>query len=72
VWGCANLDVPGTPSCRKMVCGKCVTRYGLGDPKAKGDWVCTHCRGVCPEKSQCNTYGRVNKERRVKKVKEEG
>jgi len=75
VWVCANLDVPGTPACRKMTCGKCVARVELGHPgakRAREDWVCTHCRGVCPEKSQCNTYGRVNKERRVKKVKEEG
>mmetsp|Transcript_12819 Transcript_12819/g.33939 ORF Transcript_12819/g.33939 Transcript_12819/m.33939 type:complete len:248 (-) Transcript_12819:72-815(-) len=75
VWVCANLGVQYAPTCRKMACGKCVERYALGDPGAKRgreDWVCTHCRGVCPEKSQCNTYGRVNKERRVKKVKEEG
>lgn len=65
--------------CRKVTCFKCFVRFGWDWEEAMrgGNWVCVHCRGVCPEgRSQCYIYSRVNskRERRRggKKTKEGG
>lgn len=52
--------------CRKVTCYKCFMRFGWDweDAMRGGDWVCVHCRGVCPEgRSQCYIYSRVNSKR---------
>lgn len=28
------------------------------------DWVCPHCAGDCPKRSQCHIYNRINARRR--------
>lgn len=56
--------------CRKVTCYKCFVKFGWDWAKAKGasDWVCVHCRGVCPEgRSQCFIYSRVNSKRESKR-----
>jgi hypothetical protein len=61
--------------CRKVICAKCARDNGwtdalaaIADPKGSGEWSCVHCRGLCPFRAQCNTYGRINKLRRDKRV----
>ena len=29
-----------------------------------GYWICTHCRGCCPERAQCAIYKKTNERRR--------
>lgn len=56
--------------CRKVTCYKCFVRFGWDWEEAmRGrDWVCVHCRGVCPEgRSQCYIYSRVNSKRESKR-----
>lgn len=56
--------------CRKVTCYKCFQKFGWDWESAAGatDWVCVHCRGVCPEgRSQCFIYSRVNSKRESKR-----
>jgi hypothetical protein len=56
---CANLPT----GCRKVTCAKCFEDHGWVRSDA---WVCTHCRGVCPERSQCQIYRLSNRNRSAK------
>jgi hypothetical protein len=64
--GCKNLS--GQKGCRKVVCKKCYTNFGLGSWEgvtAPGyQWECIHCQGKCPEKAQCMIYAKTNARRR--------
>ncbi len=55
--------------CRKVVCERCVEKHGWADAPIHGiptpSWSCPHCRGGCPPKAQCNTYGRTNFKRHL-------
>jgi hypothetical protein len=56
---CANLP----SGCRKVTCAKCFEDHGWTRSEA---WVCTHCRGTCPERSQCQIYRLSNRNRNAK------
>lgn len=65
---CKNI-ARGT--CRKIICAKCASEFlwpdvtaAIEDRVLAVQWECVHCRGVCPPKAQCNTYGRINFQRR--------
>jgi len=75
---CARIE---DGMCRKVVCEFCFDKYGwdrsvLDQAGAKAGvvlggvrtsrWTCTHCRGRCVAKAQCNTYGRTNYKRHLK------
>lgn len=49
--------------CRKVICAKCFIRFDWNWAVAlsSSSWTCTHCRGTCPERSQCFIYARVNR-----------
>lgn len=56
--------------CRKVTCYKCFQKFGWDWDEAMrmAEWVCVHCRGVCPEgRSQCFIYSRVNSKRESKR-----
>uniref|UniRef100_A0A7S1XF76 Zinc-finger domain-containing protein n=1 Tax=Compsopogon caeruleus TaxID=31354 RepID=A0A7S1XF76_9RHOD len=48
--------------CRKVVCEKCFERYewDFEGSRANNDWLCTHCRGECPDKACCKKYEKTN------------
>ncbi|KAA8498578.1 hypothetical protein FVE85_6163 [Porphyridium purpureum] len=55
--------------CRKIICEKCFEQYGWdweAASKPGARWSCAHCKGICPERAQCNTYKRTNQRRRLK------
>lgn len=58
--------------CRKIVCERCIVEQGWDynavteNPEA---WLCPHCAGICPARSQCHIYNRINARR--KRVTEE-
>mmetsp|Transcript_10494 Transcript_10494/g.22190 ORF Transcript_10494/g.22190 Transcript_10494/m.22190 type:complete len:654 (+) Transcript_10494:86-2047(+) len=55
--------------CRKIVCEKCFQQNGWdwdAASKPGARWACIHCKGICPERAQCNTYKRTNQRRRLK------
>ncbi|KAF6002159.1 hypothetical protein F1559_001584 [Cyanidiococcus yangmingshanensis] len=56
---CANLS----SGCRKVTCAKCFEDHHWTRSDA---WICTHCRGVCPERSQCQIYRLSNRNRNAK------
>jgi hypothetical protein len=65
--------------CRKVICAKCARDNGWADalaaianPAAAREWSCAHCCGLCPYRAQCNTYGRINKLRREKRMSAAG
>jgi hypothetical protein len=65
--------------CRKVICAKCASDNGWADalaaianPAAAREWSCAHCCGLCPYRAQCNTYGRINKLRREKRMNAAG
>lgn len=60
VYSCARIE---QAVCRKVVCHRCFVDHNW--TWAKG-WVCTHCKGGCPPRSQCFTYGKSNLKRRLK------
>lgn len=68
---CENIKL-GT--CRKVTCEKCVTEnswntrsaWDTEDEDKVANWICTHCRSVCPSRAQCSTYNRINQERRTR------
>lgn len=60
--------------CRKVVCDECFQTHGYGKFEDAldvivSDWLCTHCRGVCPPEAQCFTYQRINDRLRVSRLK---
>ena len=60
---CSNIE---TGTCRKVICEKCLTENGFDFSEASEgpEWICTHCRFICPTRAQCSTYNRINGERR--------
>lgn len=65
---CRNI---GRGTCRKIICSKCAVEFRWPDvteairkKSVAALWECVHCRRVCPPKAQCNTYGRINFQRR--------
>lgn len=55
--------------CRKIVCERCIVEQGwdLASTRAgveAGTWLCPHCAGVCPPRSQCHIYNRINARRK--------
>lgn len=48
-------------------CEKCFNEYGWdwkAASKRSREWVCTHCRNICPPRAQCAIYRRTNERRR--------
>lgn len=61
---CANHLVR---TCRKIFCQDCFISIETTDfstAKKEALWKCTHCQGVCPNRSSCKTYERSNDNRR--------
>jgi hypothetical protein len=63
---CQNIE---KGKCRKVVCARCARENGWVDAlevigKHCTEWSCVHCRGICPFRAQCKTYGRVNRLRK--------
>lgn len=59
--------------CRKVVCEKCFQDYGFGHFEQAyntSNWLCAHCSGLCPERAQCQTYGRINDKLRATRLKQ--
>lgn len=59
--------------CRKVVCEKCFEDYGFGHFDGAyntSNWLCAHCSGLCPERAQCQTYGRINDKLRATRLKQ--
>jgi hypothetical protein len=52
--------------CRKIVCERCITEQNWVFPSAKdaNTWMCPHCAGACPARSQCIIYSRINARRK--------
>lgn len=53
--------------CRKIVCEQCMIEQGwdfLGMKQDEDKWLCPHCQGSCPPRSQCHIYRRVNARRK--------
>jgi ubiquitin C-terminal hydrolase len=51
VRACARVQI-GT--CRKVICERCLTEFpDLAQPCDDEKWICSHCRGLCPERGQC-------------------
>lgn len=56
--------------CRKIVCERCAVEEGWSLDNASSsdlqsqDWLCPHCTGECPPRSQCHVYNRVNARRK--------
>ena len=67
---CGNVQ---RGACRKVICRICFRRYrwSLEDAQnaAPGTWLCTHCRGDCPVRSQCVNYNKTSDRRRLNLVK---
>mmetsp|Transcript_15299 Transcript_15299/g.31087 ORF Transcript_15299/g.31087 Transcript_15299/m.31087 type:complete len:494 (-) Transcript_15299:587-2068(-) len=57
--------------CRKVVCQICFGKHDWEWPSTgenTTDWLCSHCRGVCPERAQCFNYQRTNRKRKTKMI----
>eukprot|EP00178_Gracilaria_changii_P023747 TRINITY_DN71796_c0_g1_i1.p1 TRINITY_DN71796_c0_g1~~TRINITY_DN71796_c0_g1_i1.p1 ORF type:complete len:328 (-),score=45.35 TRINITY_DN71796_c0_g1_i1:140-1048(-) len=53
--------------CRKIVCEQCIREQGWDyDTIAQNpnDWLCPHCAEICPPRSQCHIYNRINARRK--------
>lgn len=53
--------------CRKIVCEQCIREQGWDYDAIKADkngWLCPHCAEVCPARSQCHIYNRINARRK--------
>lgn len=68
---CVNIKLG---LCRKVVCEKCIS---LHEPESRqraldpdSDWLCIHCRHMCPEKARCKQYIKNNHKRRERKARE--
>lgn len=56
--------------CRKVICDKCFKTFGWDWEFAMGgNWICVHCRDLCPKRAQCHIYKKINSRRGSKKVK---
>lgn len=65
VYPCARIK---EGVCRKVVCVRCFAENGwVYEP----GWTCCHCRGVCPKRGQCYTYGRSNMRRRQQTIRKQ-
>lgn len=65
----------GEGVCRKAVCEPCFREFGYGDFEEAfdlGNWLCSHCSGICPERAQCLVYTRVNDRLREDRLSELG
>lgn len=65
VYPCARIK---EGICRKVVCVRCFAENGWAYEKG---WTCCHCRGVCPKRGQCFTYGRSNLRRRQQTIRKQ-
>lgn len=53
--------------CRKIVCEQCIREQGWNYEDIKKnieEWSCPHCLEICPSRSQCHIYNRINARRR--------
>lgn len=53
--------------CRKIVCERCIELEGWDFDFIRRNaetWLCPHCAGICPRRSQCHVYARVNAQRK--------
>lgn len=53
--------------CRKIVCERCIVEQGWNFKAITADkdsWLCPHCAGVCPARSQCHIYNKINARRK--------
>jgi hypothetical protein len=52
--------------CRKIVCERCISEQDWVFPAGKdaAAWLCPHCAGACPARSQCIIYSRINARRK--------
>ena len=53
--------------CRKIVCEQCLREQGWNYEdiaKNPGAWLCPHCADICPPRSQCHIYNRINARRK--------
>lgn len=53
--------------CRKIVCEQCIREQGWDYESIKNDkngWLCPHCADICPSRSQCHIYNRINARRK--------
>lgn len=63
IFTCKNVE---HAVCRKVICQRCIQKYGWETPADPTAFVCCHCKGECPEKAQCITYRKTNQRRRAK------
>mmetsp|Transcript_13715 Transcript_13715/g.28153 ORF Transcript_13715/g.28153 Transcript_13715/m.28153 type:complete len:391 (-) Transcript_13715:593-1765(-) len=61
--------------CLKIVCKKCFDKNKWNwevaqAEEVKKEWLCCHCRGVCPRRASCSSYEHTNSVRREKKLSE--
>ena len=57
----------GEGLCRKIVCEQCLREQGWCYEeiiKNPSTWLCPHCADVCPPRSQCHIYNRINARRK--------
>lgn len=70
---CSNIE---HGLCRKAICRSCVGAYMKLDidevSSANSGFLCPHCLGTCPPRSQCVTYSRTNMRRRAGQLKQRG
>lgn len=64
---CANV---AEGKCRKSTCQKCYAKYEMSAAVHRdcedGRWICSHCAGTCPKRSQCHIYNRTSERRRTR------
>jgi hypothetical protein len=61
---CVNVS---KGNCRKVVCDRCFKEHGWDWEAAiapRSEWQCTHCRGVCTPRAQCEIYKKTNAKRK--------
>jgi hypothetical protein len=61
---CRNME---KGLCRKIVCERCIVDNGWNYDMIKSNsssWLCPHCSGLCPSRSQCHIYNRINARRK--------
>lgn len=53
--------------CRKIVCEQCIREQGWdfdSIASSPASWLCPHCANMCPARSQCHIYNRINARRK--------
>ncbi|PXF40576.1 hypothetical protein BWQ96_09715 [Gracilariopsis chorda] len=53
--------------CRKIVCEQCIREQGWDYDAISANpdqWLCPHCAEICPPRSQCHIYNRINARRK--------